>query len=301
MKNYILDIIHMNNEYTGTGMYLAFFFLTLMAFAFTDREKKLKELLILPELFLCAGVYLLLPFIHNFIYNFYDEEIRGRLFWVLMVPAVAAAGISAFVRNIKDDRKKLMALLFFVPIIFFCGEFQLSDHMYQKAENAYRLPDGAVRIAERVLSEKEEPKLIVPYTIAHPFRQISSDIRLLYGEDASYGRIFPAVDDNLYTVCDQMERSYPDLKIVCGVARAYDVDYIVFDSTYHELGGIEVNAKGYKADDTYVGDRTPMLSVSMNGIEIRPKGDEDEPCWDLSGFGLSYDGTYGQYLLYRFE
>jgi len=299
MKAYILDIIHMNNDYTGNGMYMALYFVTLLFIAFYVREKKIKDGVLLPSLLMLLGVYFGIPFVHNFILSVYDDEIRARFFWILMVPAVTALGCTLFIRHLDTRKKRVIAVLAMLPVIFFSGIFKLSDSMYRPAENLYRLPQTILDLSDAVLAEEEEPKLIVPYEIAHGFRQYSTRIRLLYGEDATYGRISPASFD-IVEVCDQMATATPDLNYIKEIAVRNSVDYIVFDSVYHVFGdGQSLNPGGYTEDVNFVGDRTPTVSQN-NLLQIKVVEQSGARCWDLSEFGLEYAGTYGQYLLYRF-
>ncbi len=300
MKAYILDIIHMNNDYTGNGMYMALYFVTLLFIAFYIREKKIKDAVLLPSLLMLLGVYIGIPFAHHFIFPIYDDEIRARFFWILMAPAVAALGLTLFIKHLDTQMKRVLAVLAMLPVIFFSGIFKLSDSMYQPAENLYRLPQVILDLSDAALAEEEEPKLIVPYEIAHGFRQYSTRIRLLYGEDATYGRISPAAP-GIVEVCDQMATATPDLNYIKEIAVQNGVDYIVFDSVYHVFGdGQSLNVGGYTEDINFVGDRTPTVSQN-NLLQIKVIEQSGAPCWDLSEFGLKYVGTYGQYLLYRFE
>lgn len=300
MKNFILDIIHLNNEYTGTGMYMALYFITLLVIAFYVREKKIKEAVLLPSLLMLCGIYAAIPFVHNFIMAIYDDEIRGRFFWILMAPAIAALGCTILVKYLDSDKKRVIAILALLPILFFCGVFKLSDSMYQPAENDYRLPQTVLEISDTVLAEKEEPRLIVPYEIAYGFRQYSTHIKLLYGEDATYGRIYMPGPE-MIEVCSQMATATPDLNYIREIAEKEAVDYIVFDSVYHVFGdGQSLNVGGYTEHADFVGDRTPTVSQN-NLLKIQVVTQSETPYWDLSEFGMEYVGTYGQYLLYRFQ
>ena len=300
MKNYILDIIHLNNEYTGTGMYMALYFATLLMAAFYVREKKIKDAVLLPSLFMLLGVYAAIPFVHNFIMSIYDEEIRGRFFWILMAPAIAALGCTLLVKYIDSEIKQIAAILLLIPVLFFSGVFKISDSMYQKAENEYRLPQTTIEISDTVLAEEEEPKLIVPYEIADGFRQYSTRIKLLYVEDATYGRIRMAEQD-MQDACQEMSTATPNLNLIKKLAERDGVHYIVFDSVYHVFGdGQSLNVGGYTEHADFVGDRTPTVSQN-NLLKIQVVTQSETPYWDLSEFGMEYVGTYGQYLLYRFQ
>ena len=188
IKELIRYMLDAHNAYNGTGMMMALYFVALMIIVFYCKDKHVKKAIILPSVLLIIVMYVGVPLYDTLVYylKFYD----GRMFWMLITPIIISIGFTYFVMGIDDDKLKILALILIIPISLYCGEFQISNAMFKKAENAYRLPQSSVDITEYVTSEMDSPKLIVPYTIAHPFRQISTDVHLLYGEDATSGRIW---------------------------------------------------------------------------------------------------------------
>lgn len=299
IKDYIREIMHAGDVYKGSGMMLALYLVALiMIFLYMKNEKK-KCIIIFSAICSLFVIYIVLPAIQIFVRNI--EAVSTRFFWILFTPFATAVGLTIFVYSINSNKKRIIVTLGLLAIIFLSGSFQISKAMFKNAENEYRLPQSCVDIVENVLSERESPLLCVPYTIAHPFRQISSDVYLLYGEDATNGRIIFPKDPDFYTMCDEMERYTPDLDFIFEKCRDYKVDYILFDVTYHKLcKGGNVNVYDYPKDPNYVGDRTSNVNVDdFNYITVVE--DDNQPYWDLSHYNLSYAGAYGQYLLYRFE
>lgn len=291
---YMLDA---HKAYSGTGMMMALYFVALLIIFFYCRDKKLKKSLLLPSVFVIIIMYVLVPLYDTFKWYlmFYD----GRMFWMLITPIVTAIGFTIFVFGIEDKKKQLLALLFLIPVCVYCGEFKLSDSMYKKAENLERLPQCTVDITNHITDEMDSPKLLVPYTIAHPFRQLSTDVYLLFGENATSGRI-TGTSVEMRNICEEMERITPDLNLIVPFARDNDVNYILFDTVYTELceeGNI--NIYGYPIDKNYVGDRTSTIDFDdLKGVKVID--DEKGVYWDLSAYDLEYEGTFGQYILYRF-
>lgn len=292
---YMLDA---HNAYNGTGMMMALYFVALMIIVFYCKDKNVKKALILPSILFIVVMYLFIPMFDTFKYYlmFYD----GRMFWMLITPIIISIGFTYFIMGIEDDKLKLLALILIIPISLYCGEFQISNAMFKKAENAYRLPQSSVDITEYVTSEMDSPKLIVPYTIAHPFRQISTDVYLLYGEDATSGRIWGASGE-FRMLCEEMEHVTPDLNVIMPVARENGVNYILFDTVYTQFcEDGDINIYGYPIDENYVGDRTSTVSFDdIKGVSVID--DESGIYWDLSYYGLKYEKTFGQYILYKVE
>lgn len=299
LKELVRYMLDAHNPYSGTGMMMALYFVALMIIAFYCKDKYVKKALILPSVLFIAVMYALVPIVNIVCHYFADFHI-GRMFWMLITPIIISIGFTYFVMGIESDKLKVLALILIIPISLYCGEFQISNAMFKKAENLYRLPQSSVDITEYVTSEMDSPKLIVPYTIAHPFRQISTDVYLLYGEDATYGRIVRTKDE-LIRVCEEMEHVTPDLNVIMPIARDNNVNYILFDTVYTQFcEDGDINIYGYPIDENYVGDRTSTVGFDdIKGVSVID--DESGIYWDLSYYGLKYEKTFGQYILYKVE
>ena len=318
MKDYILDIVHLNNDFTGNGMYMALYFVTLLFIAFYLKDRRLKNAILYPSIILLAGIYLCATAVNRYVFTFYDDEVRGRFSWLFMVPAIAAIGCVLMVRGIKEKKQQILLTVAIIPVIFLSGVFQITDYRFPKAENLYKLPQVCIDIADDILAEQRSEgdgvaKLIVPYEIAYAFRQYDTDIELMFGEDATYGRIWDLRQAALDSVaaCETMVTSCPDMDVINIAARHYGMEYIVFDCTYTDFGLESINDAGYVEDEDFVGDRTPdpdavkRMSESISiengaGEEEITDGSEDR-CWDLSAYGLEYMGSYERYLVYRYR
>ena len=295
LKDLIRFIIDAEDVYAGSGMMMALYFVALMIILFYVKDKKLKKSILLPSVLLMGILYILVP-VYNTFFG-YLEYYDGRLFWIIITPVVTAVALTYFVTNIENRKLRPLALLLIIPIALYCGEFKISDAMYKKSENQYRLPQAAVDITNYMLERTEDPILVVPYTFAHPFRQISSDVYLLYGEDASYGRILGTSAENTI-ICEEMEKVRPSLGLVVPLSVQQDADYIAFDTVYTEFcEDGNINIYGYPEDKNYVGDRS--TDQGFYG-DVHVVDDEKGVYWDLTSQGLNYEGTFGQYVLYSF-
>lgn len=310
MKDYILDIVHLNNDFTGNGMFMALYFIALLFVAFFVDDKRLKRMILYPSMILLAGIYLCLPAVNRFVFNIYDDEIRGRFNWLFMAPAIAAMGGALMVSALKEKKSQALLTIALVPVIFLSGVFQITDYRFKKADNLYKLPGPLIDIADTILEEQQEKgdgvaKLIAPYETAYAFRQYSYDIELLFGEDATYGRIWDlrqAGIDRVWT-CQSMATSCPDMWAVNISADQNEMEYIFFDCTYTDFGLESINTAGYTEDENFVGDRTQgQESIErMEGtVSVITDEETGNPCWDLSAYNLEYMGTYERYLLYRY-
>ena len=341
MKNIILDIIHTNNDYTGNGMYMALYLVTLLFIFFIIKDDRLKRRVAYPQMVLLFFVYVGVNLMNYVMAGFasqFDQDVKGRFVWVFMIPAIAAMGCTMLVDSVKEKKNQIMLTIAFVPVIFMCGVFQITDYRFQKAENLYKIPQVFIDMSDDMLERERQresdgmeapaymgnreetvttglgdmdntvARVIVPYEAAYAFRQYTAHIELMYGEDATFGRIYPVYDDRR-DVCNTMQTSCPDLDLILKSGQRYAMEYILFDCTYVDFGLKSINDGGYTEDENFVGDRTPdpdvlrrtRISGKVNVASMpATDGGRGNEYWDLSAYGLEYMGTYGRYLLYRF-
>lgn len=298
IKTYIRYVIEAQNAYRGEGMMMALYFVALIIIFAYCKDKKTKKAILMPTVLIMAILYLGIPLFNTM--DHYFEFFDGRFFWLLITPIVTAIGLTYLITNIENTKVRIASLVFMVPICLYCGVFKLSDSIYKKSENAYKLPQVSVDMTEYLLSQDKDPILLVPYTFSYDFRQISSDIMLEFGEDATSGRIYNAEKGSII-VCDQMERVIPDLNYIHKASKWWSTEYIVFDTVYMELcENGNINIDGYPIDENYVGDRTPTISYDEL-LPISVVEDEKGVYWDLSEYCLEFEGRFGQYVLYRFN
>lgn len=234
MKELFLEAVHLNNAFTGNGMYMGFYYITLLYILFYSRNREMRLKIVYPAIVMLLFILIGAPIITTYIFRIYNKDTGGRLFWVLTMSPVIAYGAVCMVQRISGYWKKALLISFMIPIIFLSGVFKFSRALYHPIENDYRLPQNLIEVCEVVLNAESEPKLLVPYEVAHVFRQYSTSIKLLYGEDASYGRIQPAKEEYV-RACDEMDSTTPNVKYVVTLAYQEDCDFVIFDINYHEL------------------------------------------------------------------
>ena len=236
LKNLFLEAIHLHIAYTGVAMYMGFYYIALVFILFFCKDKLMRMRIAYPALIMLSFILGCAPYINSYLIGIYDKDTGGRLFWVLLITPVIAYGMVCVVRALDGYWKKALLIMTLVPVIFLSGVFKFSNALYEPVENEYRLPQNGIDICNAVLEVVDEPKLLVPYETAHIFRQYSTDIKLLYGEDASYGRIQSVFGTDYHTACQEMDSTTPDVKFVASLAYRENCDFIIFDMSYHVLG-----------------------------------------------------------------
>lgn len=245
MKEAILFLMNGYRTFHGTGMYFGLYLIG-MVYLWYRLKKEDRTTYIYPFVLILAALWN--PVVTQFVWmKLFDYLTIPRIYNVLFITVFIAFAAAWFISEIPSDKKKLLWIGIFSIIIVSCGNLKFSNAAYAKAENLYRFPDYAIDMADTILADNEEPKIAVPYEIAHYFRGYSTKIKLLFGENATYGRIESlSSDTNEYKVYEQLLLETPDLERIAQLTEAEDCDYIVFNTTFHEFED-EPQAYGFQS------------------------------------------------------
>lgn len=233
MKQDLMFIIYAYRDYNEVGMYLALFFCALIYLWYTDQNKENRKFWIYPTLFFMGIIWN--PIFVRYVWRkIFDYASFPRMFWLLPVTTVISFAAAQFISERKKLYEKIVLSMFIVIILVLCGKFKYSNEYTTSAENLYHIPQEAVEIADYALAHKDNPKLVLPMELATCIRTYSSGLRLLYGEDATYGRIAKIQGTRQEEVYNQMIQETPDLISANGILQELDCDYVVFDESFQK-------------------------------------------------------------------
>lgn len=212
---------------TGSGMmYLSFF---LILFLLKNKEWRYK--FVWPVYTVFATIVV------SFSYeNFWSTVLPGvpaRSFLMLPIPIVLAFIVSYFWARTRGV-ERLVATIGVLLVLYFSSDYP-TENFYQNyygAENWYGLPQDVVDVCELVLSEVDEPLLLVNETDVDYFRQYSSKIKLLYGENLYAGKMngASAIPSQYWKIYSLMsDDNYIDVDQIGTLCSEFDVDYIVIN------------------------------------------------------------------------
>lgn len=227
MKDSLLFILKAYRDYTGSGMYMALYYFALLIIWKMEEEKKNRDILLYPFLIMFGLVWN--PAVAGlFFRRVMSGDTEGRIYWIFcMIPVIVYAAVKCILRE-KQKKERWLTLAVTLVLLCVCGTFKLSDSIYEKAENEYRLPQEMVDICDAVLadSDQETPRMAVPYDLSSFPRQYDLRIKLLYGENITF-RITPETDPVIIAAYDEMQKDTPDLQVLTDALGARDCDYLV--------------------------------------------------------------------------
>ena len=228
---------------TGSGVFfLSMFFLLVIL-----KEKEWRWKFVYP-------LYILfLSYTWNVFYGeIWDEVFSGmgtRVAAMIPVAAVIAL-VVAYGCSMLKGKDVLIAAVAVGLLLYFNSDNDFEDYLedFYRVENVYGLPQDVVDVCDLVLSEVEEPLLIVADVddIIY-FRQYSSRIKLLYGNNL-YGTMGGATTitiDYKDMAATLQNTEFVNLGTFGERANGYSVDYIIINTQTHDSSTL------YNEGETY--------------------------------------------------
>lgn len=182
MLDAFIQTVDIFKLYNGKSIYLTLFLCALLYLWMTEEEKGKKVVLVYASA--CVLGIFFFP-VSAYVMLHYDHEIYYRMLWFLPVNiGVAYAGIKLISREAKNGRKLVFFLLICV-ILMAGGDYTYDNPTFEKAENAYHIPQYIINIADAIGPKEENTWVdaVVPQEMLSYIRQYNSDIHLPYGRE----------------------------------------------------------------------------------------------------------------------
>lgn len=232
MKEAIEEILyHFDVFVGGSKWHLLGYLICLVICIFIEKENR-KQILI-P--FILSVLVVFNPIMYQLIGTKFLSGVYWRFFWIFPTGVVVAVASVFLISHLKKKWQKAILLCGLLIAIAWCGNPLLSDGNYEKAENAYEIPQSVIDVCDVILEDAdgERVKAIVPNEMLIPLRQYTSQIGLFYGRNVT-GFIS---DANYYQMLafEIMSSSEPDVYNLTLMARGSEIDYIVFNNNFHLL------------------------------------------------------------------
>ena len=167
--------------FQGNYLWVVFLLAVLyLIFAGPDKRKKI----VYPVLILMVVV--LEPHLFQYLWSRLAGDTHWRMFWLIpMIPVIVYAAIH-IIGRIRSKALAALVLAGFMLTAAGAGNYVYANALtaFQPAENAYKIPQYAVTIADVLLEQEDHPKVVVQEDLYHYLRLYSADIEMMYGRDA---------------------------------------------------------------------------------------------------------------------
>lgn len=233
MSDAVHLMVNAYRDFNETGMYMALYYVALLYLWLFDKEKEQRNILLYPALIMLSIVFNPIIIEHVWLQMF-DKYTLPRIYFILPILATIAYVATTLVRGQTNTKKKLTLTFSLLLLFIFCGRYKITNEYRVQAENQYKIPQTVVEISDYIMAENETPLIIAPRSVFNYFRQYSSKINLLYGEDAENERIMMP-DDLKKRVYKTLLLENPDFELVMEAAQKWNCDYIIFDTTINHM------------------------------------------------------------------
>ena len=270
--------------YGGSGFLTALYLIALLFLLVKERDKSARILFVYLPLFVLFLFFF--PLFRKVYVRLMDGgETQYRILWTIpMALTIARAGCLATLlvpMRGKYLRGKILLDRLLIPAIVgvaiaLCGSLVYRNPLVTRAENAYHIPQSAIRVADAIAPAEGHVRAAVPTDLVHFIRQYNTDIVLAYGRDTvAYGYY-----NEIYERMDRAE--VIDMEGLAEVLRDGHVQYLVLkeekpvDRDPGEVGFVLIcEVDGYRIYELPETDRneTAPLPESAEIDEDDRKGD----------------------------
>lgn len=170
-----------------------------------------------------------------------------RMFWMVPVIPVIACAVLDFAEMFRKAWVTPVVVSLFLVCMFIGGDnIYAQPGVFTKAENAYKLPQESVKVAEKILELEEEPVVMAPSKLYCYLRLYSGKIHMVYGRDAAT-YIKPIEDPEILELVSLMRANGGDSARLTSLARSKSVNLIILPAG-HQFDGMEQNGFEKVAD-----------------------------------------------------
>lgn len=221
------------NFLAGTGSGAFYLGLFLLPMVLRGREMKYKFVYPVYTIFLIYTSYWMYTNVLQVIMDYAPYRFAA----LVPVPFIIALMISGGCNSVKG-KGTIAAVCAALFLIFYLSDAEWENYYddFYKIENVYGLPQDVVDICDLILSENEEPLLLVNDEDIDYFRQYSGKIKLINVNIASMPSI--AATRSEYSAISSLmsDPTSVDLNLVGEQATACGVDYIILNmKSFHSI------------------------------------------------------------------
>ena len=208
-----MDALKLFQEYMGTGLIVLWFLVSLLYLWLTEKRKYIRVM------FLYVPLVLLLVFY--------------RILWLLPVTPVIAFGTVQLCGKLAG-RKRYVGITLAIVLFTISGSLIYRNPNFQKAENAYHVPQSVVDICDTIEVPGREVMAAFPGELLQYVRQYSNVICMPYGRDIMVSKW--TVQNDLY---DVMEQEVIDAQELAELAREEACAYVILSEDKKLVGKMQ--------------------------------------------------------------
>lgn len=193
-----MEALKLFQEYMGTGLIMIWFLISLLYLWLTEKRKHIRVMFLYVPLVLLLVFFN--PLVAKVVSRMADGEIYYRILWLLPVTPVVAFGTVSFCGKLSG-RKKYVGITAAAVVFMMSGSLIYRNPFFQRAENAYHVPQSVVDICDAIEVPGREVMAAFPSELLQYVRQYSNVVCMPYGRDIVVSKW--TVQNDLHDVMEQ--------------------------------------------------------------------------------------------------
>ena len=236
MKYVLIQYNVQIDRYMGDGIILPLFVVCFFYLLFTNEKFRRQY-----GYGMLAGILLVfIPPLYFPLWHRLFGGITWRIFWMLCETFICCYAFIDVAGRCKKKVSYWLCIVFCVMVVALGGRFAYREGVFDKADNAYKLSQENIEIADYLLSLEEHPRVLTIGQVARQLRQYSDDIYMLFGRDTIGGSI-AVEDERILEAAKAMKASRMDIPFLTELCREYQIRYMIVRRTKKNLDELEPN------------------------------------------------------------
>lgn len=227
------EILTTFQNYCGSGFYPFLFLAALVYLLVTEKDKKVR--IVLLDTSLVITVLFFLP-LFKWMMDILDEGTYYRILWLLpMTVIIAYAGVKLIGRHYR------IGFVALALVLMLAGQYVYKSQYISKAQNRYHIPDVVVAICNEMMPKEDEERVwaVFPEELIYFVRQYSSEIQMPYGREMLEAQWEWNWDTHpIYKI---MREDTIDIEAIVPLLTEYHVQYLVLNRNVPVEGDPEEN------------------------------------------------------------
>lgn len=234
-------------QYSGHGMIVTLFLLSLCYLWFAEKNKEKRRLLVgmpicILALFFCPLVVWLLEKIS-------EEDVFWRMLWSIPMLCVISYTAVLLVRKL-EGLKRYFAIFGTVLLVVISGDYLYNNPGFLKAENPEHMPSEVVEICDEIVVEGREVRACFPSEMLMYVTQYTAYVQMPYGREMFLRSGGVVIWDDLFVL---MEAEEINAKELAAELRKRACHFVVLRKNADVKGNLEKeNWNKYYETDGYV-------------------------------------------------
>ena len=167
-------------EYSGHGMIVTLFLLSLCYLWYVEKNKENRRLLVAFPI--CILLVFFCPLIIILLEKLSEEDVFWRMLWSVPMLCIIAYASIVFIRKLEGI-KRYLSIFGILVIIVISGDYLYNNPNYQKAENLENIPSEVIEVCDQIIVDGREVMACFPGEMLMYVTQYTDYIKMPYGRE----------------------------------------------------------------------------------------------------------------------